>query len=422
MAAVMTANPSDISRIVTKINIVAKPTQSTLINYVPVTQKVTYPITSPTSSFIPVSPNHVPVAQSMTPPIPTPSTSPLPQRSTIVIVPSGSILTQSLGNPTLNISDVNVPRLTMSLDDIHRTINTHTVDAWLTETPAAPAVKRRTRGVKQDINPIFQEYSEYTEDLYWKDIFRDAAKGTFPNKFSYNNGNLVFTRGNKTNVHEIDPASFEAAYACIEFFQQYGNLYSPIDIAERDAPVSEEFIWENLSKKTQEMLIDDHIDDLGKSLTLSESERIDLDQILRLAICMKIINKTHIQLNGKRIHQVQGLVWDPTPRKFFLDPTVTATVKKSSKSKPKAGKLGVAKDTAPQFYAQWISFITKLDDKATQQMKKRIARANRRNQELAAAFLTDVTDIEGMSASEEDMFAENASGDDFSFSEWCIVI
>ena len=52
--------------------------------------------------------------------------------------------------------------------------------------------------------PNFLKLSQYIDDPYWKKIFVDCSKGTFPKGFTFNGINLMFKTGQKIMTMKIE--------------------------------------------------------------------------------------------------------------------------------------------------------------------------------------------------------------------------
>jgi hypothetical protein len=254
-------------------------------------------------------------------------------------------------------------------------ISTVSFDSWANEPPrVVPAKKKRGRGVKEVVHPIFAECAQLTTDPFWVEKFNQAAIGKFPPKFGYRDGIFVFKRANKSETMELSDNVYEAMYATMAFFQSKGLIFSPSDeqlIREsQEAQHRREMnlppaTWVDINKKTQECMISYYILELHEIMGLSLSEKEQLRQTIRVGISNNFFGKHNIQVNQNRIHTIGGLLWDGTKRIFYIDPELKPVVSRSY-SRKKGGETPVdpaQRDMIPQFEVKWGKYLDALQRK-----------------------------------------------------------
>lgn len=263
-------------------------------------------------------------------------------------------------------------------------ISTINYNDWMN----APIVNVTTKGkkgkpVKEIVNNIFQECSEITDDPFWKGKFEMAAIGKFPTKFSYHDGSLFYKRGAKTITVDVDNDPQIAANQCIDFFRTNGGIFSPTDekvsieahqnkllINEQRPPLE----WSKINKKIKECLVSYYVKNLTTIMSLSPTESVQLLRTIKGGISYKLFGKHNIQLTDTKIYIIGGLLWDDEKRKFYIDPTLTPVVSRSTKSKKSSSETAEGgskdKDRVPQFSTKWVKYIDTLDKKIDRTSKR----------------------------------------------------
>lgn len=281
-------------------------------------------------------------------------------------------------------------------------ISTIDYDLW-SNTPVAqaPQRSRKTKAVKQVIHPIFVACANVTNDAFWAERFTAASVGTFPKGFSFNDDVLLYRKGARSHTLEVSKNVHEASPACMEFFRAHGGIFSPMDQANsyelqfaqaQAAATQEELTWATANKKIQECMINNYLSTMATVMSLSLQEVCQLRQTVKIGISHKYFGKENIVVVNNQIHAVQGLLWNPTLREFYINPELKPTVTRSY-SRKKDGPAAVEstqKDTVPQFTVKWDKYLKGLEKKESSYVR-RLRRTVVRQQGASATRLLVVS-------------------------------
>lgn len=263
-------------------------------------------------------------------------------------------------------------------------ISTVSFDSWANEPlMTTPTRKKRGRGVKSIIHPLFSECAHLTADPFWIEKFTQAAIGKFPPKFGFRDGIMVFKKGNKSKTIELPDNVYEAMGAAIAFFQSNGLIFSPTDerlireVQEAQYRLEENLppaTWIDINKKTQECMLSYYIIELHSVMELSLAEKEQLRQTIRVGISNNFFGKHNIQVQNNRIHAINGLLWDGEKRVFYINPELKPMVSRSySRKKGSEPAIDPAhRDMIPQFEIKWNKYLDQLQRKV--QKSTRLAR------------------------------------------------
>lgn len=254
-------------------------------------------------------------------------------------------------------------------------ISTIDFDTWMNEPAAKTASKtRKNKVAKEIVNKIFTDCAAAVSDPFWIEKFNLAAAGKLPQKFSYHENILSYKKGNRTFSVELSNNPHDAAAKCMEFFRAHAGMFSPQDeqnslelqYQRTHAALSEEpLTWGDANKKIQESLLSNFITTMKEIMNLSESEKEQLRQTIRLGIGNKYFGKHNISVQQNSITSIEGLLWNDSGRFFYIHPELKPVTTRSYSRKKESGVLGESayKDMAPQFTARWARYLEILDKK-----------------------------------------------------------
>lgn len=262
-------------------------------------------------------------------------------------------------------------------------ISTVEFKSWFTE-PLAPQPQRakKKRAQKPVIHQIFASCVEVTDDPFWQEKFRNASIGSFPRGFSYNDGVLTYRKGAKVQSIEVSGNPYESSRACAEFFRSKGAIFSPIDQRNsstlqyhrsQDLLSQKQLEWSDMNKKMQECLLSNYVLEMKEQMGLTDGEKEQLRQTVRLGIDNKVLVKTRIIVHENNIQRIDGLLWNPQVREFYIDPEIKPQNTRSS-SRSNGGIPSIdprLKDTIPKFTAQWEKYVAHLNTKQDRETRRR---------------------------------------------------
>jgi len=260
-------------------------------------------------------------------------------------------------------------------------ISTLDLNSWMNGATFQPQQKiKKTRGTKEIIHKIFADCAEVIDDPYWITKFNNISIGKFPPKFSYNDGVLTYRKGTKYQTLNVSENAYEASHACIEFFQTNGSIFSSTDeqnASDQQRKRAEEtsnkepLTWATATKKDHECLISYYTMGMQKLMELTELEVEQLRQTLRLGISNKFFGKHNITVENNRIQAVNGILWNPESRKFYIDKDLKPDNVRvySHKKSHTAGINSNQKDMIPQFDLKWNKYLEALNKKCQRSEK-----------------------------------------------------
>jgi hypothetical protein len=261
-------------------------------------------------------------------------------------------------------------------------ISTIDYDLW-SNTPVAqaPQRNRKVKVAKQILHPIFATCANVTTDPFWAERFTAASVGTFPKGFSFNDDVLLYRKGARSHTLEVSKNGHEAAPACMEFFRAYGGIFSPLDQANsielqfaqaQAAANQDELTWATANKKVQECMINNYLSTMMQVMSLTVKETGQLRQTVKLGISHKYFGKDNIVVAQNRIQSVQGLLWNPTLREFYINPELKPNMTRSyaRKKDGPAAVEGTQKDTVPQFTIKWDKYLKNLEKKEVSYVRR----------------------------------------------------
>ena len=210
--------------------------------------------------------------------------------------------------------------------------------------------------VKEAQHKIFYSCAEIAEDSFWKNIFNKASTGTFPKGFSYNNSNLTFKKGTRTETIHIPENPHEAISLLKDFFQKTG-LFSKKDFAESDKILKklaettvhlEDMEWSKIRKKgLREVLINEYIQ--RKSLEYPEDLRKQFSCRIHIAINLGMIGPKHINFSRGSIQNIEGIYYNDKTHAIEYGPALHV---KTTRARPK-------EKPAERFLQKWNSQLSK---------------------------------------------------------------
>lgn len=254
---------------------------------------------------------------------------------------------------------------------------------WLSTPIVASTTKsRRTKSQVQIVYPLFSECAAITTDPFWSSIFSNAAKGTFPRGFTYyhdestNSRILTYKRGVKTWSTEVPSDPAEAIVTCVGFFARTAGIMSESDQErtkqEYDRRMLEQTsirasTWSEIKKKKiRDILIGTFVQDIVKAFELTDKESDQLSTTISVGFLLGFFQSKNVHFEQGRIKGIIGLMYDADTRTFFIDPSLTPKISKTSKSR--AGKDSEDGDTCKEsvsFLNLWVKFIEGIEKSAS---------------------------------------------------------
>jgi len=259
---------------------------------------------------------------------------------------------------------------------------------WYTPNPTTVSVPKqkvkvtRTRasakGQVHIVNSIFQKPYEITTDIFWKNMFKNMMGGTFFRGFRYANNCLTYrvkTKITEQKLSEEDPPEITCSQIK-EFMKIMAGVFSPDDIEkqkkEEEYKISQETLnqitaWSEIhSHERKSLLISFFVQTVVKNCGLNDSERIELDTLIRSGIMAGYFNSENIKIVGNIIVSINGLEKNSNNGIFYINKTLCKVKFKKSESKTSKelasdNTSNLQKDDDCSFIKKWTKFLDKLD-------------------------------------------------------------
>ncbi|HSW76564.1 MAG TPA: hypothetical protein VLG50_05940 [Candidatus Saccharimonadales bacterium] len=196
-----------------------------------------------------------------------------------------------------------------------------------------PNKNKKQKNKKKIVYPIFLDYANLTDDIFWTKKFNVWAGGKLPKYFTFNNHCIYY---NDIEC-QLTENAVESSKLCIHFFKTYGGIFSKQDELNDMDYQSETMdtetlteslsisnndidkVWSKCDKKTQELMLKNYVNSLTQVMSLSIKEYNVLLQTIRLTIYCKNFNKNNIVIEKDKIIEIKGLMWDDKMRTFKMD-------------------------------------------------------------------------------------------------------
>lgn len=189
--------------------------------------------------------------------------------------------------------------------------------SWL-QTPIckdSSKIKKKTNN-NNVIYTIFEQCADLETDKYWIDLFRSAARGNFPKKFTYSDNLLVFRKANRNMNVDIPNEPAEALVVCRDFFRRMGGLISDQDIehetthrefSETDNTEVPTSYSELKKKKLHYECLNRYVYTVSKANKLSSKDRDRLARIINLSVVLGFLSDKNVVVEDGCIKKIIGM-------------------------------------------------------------------------------------------------------------------
>jgi len=246
-----------------------------------------------------------------------------------------------------------------------KTIQDIPLRSWADTKSVSEQIKpKRTRANPPINNELFTYVADYIEDEYWKEKLLEAKRGIFPGKISYINGVLQYKTVNETYSIMFDTESrdqntlINIGNEFISFYQKTVHMFSPSDIAKREAIIfdksneEEDYTWTKLKRAQVNITLYNFALQEKRKWSLSSGELLKLRQLLRRALILRYINNSSVVLDKQSIAEQTFIAFDPVTRVY----TLNDEVRKMDKTKSCCKKRKID-DT---YSLKWIDYCGKM--------------------------------------------------------------
>lgn len=250
--------------------------------------------------------------------------------------------------------------------------------------------KKRIKGKKAVIHPLFERFSIMCEEDQWKSLFYQCSLGNFPKGFMYKDSALQFKHKKKTEIimlpsivsnvenkdvenKDVENAINSALDLCISFFKEHRGYWAEkkgedggegvaVNTNETDVYTQ----WNHIKMKhIKENYIASFLSKMKEKYSLSNLEFLQLKKEICMGTIKNYIHQHNIVLEDNQISSINGLEFNEKDRLFYFD---TSKMKKITRSSSKRHKeedeeestsLRFKKKTKTIDYAQqWYKYIT----------------------------------------------------------------
>jgi hypothetical protein len=240
-----------------------------------------------------------------------------------------------------------------------------------------PGAKKTTKKGPKVVNPIFDQIIQFTDDYYWKGVFRSAASGKFPPGFKFYNSKLFFRIKKNDEISLIVPDDpVQAVVPIINFMSKHGDNMSDKQYEEKEKErqnnLYTEFVermkrinsWSDIKSKNVKMeLIDRFIHQTSRNFNFDTLTRNRYTFMLKLGILSKAIPSENIIVKYGDIDKIKGITFDPETQTIIRDASLHCKEDSPGKVQKKSLSAEKKKTANAFFYNQWLKFIREISGK-----------------------------------------------------------
>lgn len=186
------------------------------------------------------------------------------------------------------------------------------------------------RNEKKVIHEHFEKCSQFTLDQYWKQVFKDCARGKFPKNTMYNINNSMFhIKGKKEEIYILTEDPKLDFQELKRLFSDELNMRSEQDkkhILDKMIGIRKQIEdsyqgdWKQLRKKNvKDAILRDYILIMEYKYNLNEAELQQLWKTITLGVSYNWINDKTIIYNDRSIDEITNLKFNEITREFLIE-------------------------------------------------------------------------------------------------------
>ena len=171
--------------------------------------------------------------------------------------------------------------------------------------------RKRKMYMKKIVYPIFLECCQYTNDIFWENIFENLAYGKAPYGSYISKNFLCCGYKQKEFNYKIEKKDSETVYK--EVFSLLTNRLGIFSQQEKDFTNLENDIknsrknWNDIKKNVKELLIELYVSRMRNKYSLSIKQARHLLSTILIAIVFKAITVNDIDYSNGRINKIDGI-------------------------------------------------------------------------------------------------------------------
>ena len=155
--------------------------------------------------------------------------------------------------------------------------------------------------MKKIVYPIFLECCQYTNDIFWENIFENLAYGKAPYG-SYISKNFFYSyeqKDSKTVYEEVFSLLSNRLGTFAQQVKDFTNIENDIKNSRKN--------WHGIKKNVKELLIELYVSRMMNKYSLSMKQARYLLSTILIAIIFKAITVNDIDYSNGRINKIDGI-------------------------------------------------------------------------------------------------------------------
>lgn len=190
------------------------------------------------------------------------------------------------------------------------------------------------------VYPLILEASETVDDVYWKNMLVEAAKGKLPKGYNFENETtIIFRSGSKVRRLRLDSDPTMLSKDFISFVQISGER-SQSDQANSQNEVNnsrvkfciDELIndWNEVPKTQKSTFRQWYVEDMTKQYNLTSEQVAQLESLLAYGFLLRQIYPDDIIMDKGKIKEIRSIHYDQTLGVWSRDPRPSMAGKSSN--------------------------------------------------------------------------------------------
>ena len=160
--------------------------------------------------------------------------------------------------------------------------------------------------VKKLVYPIFLDCCQYTDIIFWEDIFANLAFGEPPCGTYFSKNFLCCSLEQKEFNYKIENKDSETLYK--EVFSLLRNRLGIFSHQEKVEKINDIKNWNDIKKKKiKELLIELYVSRMRTKYSLSIKQARYLLSTILIAMVFKVITVNDIDYSNGRINKIEGI-------------------------------------------------------------------------------------------------------------------
>jgi hypothetical protein len=213
-----------------------------------------------------------------------------------------------------------------------------------------PKNKSRTNVISHQ---VFIDSQKHIIDEYWINFFTDLAYNKFPKGFKYIEGCLCYRKPGKIYKTKIDNYPDVAAKQIIEFFHQYGDIYSPQEKISVESEERDDVTWKSLKAIEKKSYLNRYINKTSKKWNLNDDQSCQFNNTINNGISDGSIKSNRVIIKNKEIVEIEDVVFKSGKIEIKLTSKRNKSNKITNKTKT---NLHIKK---------WVDILKKLETRRT---------------------------------------------------------